>query len=60
MAHGNVRESLRVSWDEIDRMTAAAASIRDGRDLAGRNLNSSSAQVMDRSYDDFGLAPLPR
>jgi hypothetical protein len=40
VAHGNVQESLRVSWDEIDRMIAAAALIREiGRVLAGRNLN---------------------
>ena len=40
MAHGNKQESLRVSWGEIDRMTAAAVLIREiGRELAGRNLN---------------------
>ena len=40
MAHGNKQESLRVSWGEIDRMTAAAVLIREiGRELAGRNVN---------------------
>ncbi len=40
MVHGNVKESLRVSWGEIDRMTAAAALIRAiGHELTGRNLN---------------------
>ena len=40
MAHGNVRESLRVSWGEIDRMIAAAALIREiGRELTGCNLD---------------------
>jgi hypothetical protein len=40
VAHGNIQESLRVSWGEIDRMTAAAVLIREiRRELAGRNLN---------------------
>jgi uncharacterized protein DUF6969 len=40
VALGKVEESLWVSWSEIDRMTAAAALIREiGHELAGRNLN---------------------
>jgi uncharacterized protein DUF6969 len=40
VAHRNVRESLRVSWVEIDRMTAAAAIIREiGRELVGHNVS---------------------
>src|SRR2546421_5665478 len=40
VAHRNVQESLRVSWVEIDRMTAAAAIIREiGRELVGHNLS---------------------
>ncbi len=60
MAHGNLQESLRVSWGEIDRMTAAAALIGEiGRELARRNLNivseviSGHATISDwRHYPD--------
>lgn len=40
MAHGNGRESLRVNWAEIERMTSAAGVIDDcRRELAARNRN---------------------
>ncbi len=40
MAHGNGRESLRVNWAEIERMTLAAAVIDEcRRELAARNRN---------------------
>ena len=40
MARDNAQQSLRVSWAEIERMTAAAALIREiGADLAGNSRN---------------------
>ena len=39
MARDNAQQSLRVSWVEIERMTAAAAVIREIGDLAGDSLN---------------------
>ena len=39
MARENAQQSLRVSWVEIERMTAAAAVIREIGDLAGDSLN---------------------
>jgi len=39
VARDNAQQSLRVSWVEIERMTAAAAVIREIGDLAGDSLN---------------------